>query len=103
MSTTKQPTPFSAIRCYQCPTCGEYFPVGGWQREYDWQEHVAGHARRRAVRVAVTEWAALPVLALLGLWLALTGESRHEWTGRLAVALCVAAFLLTLCLGLGGR
>jgi len=95
--------PFSARPTYVCPTCGKTLPMGGWQNSYDYDDHRAAHARNRARRVAVVEWAALLVLALLGLWMALTGPRRHAWTGRLAVALCVAIFLLTLYLGPAGH
>ena len=103
MTATKHPAPFSARPQYHCDVCGRYLPMGGYGREQDYQDHLAAHAFWRNVRGEALEWALLPLVLLVCAWAALTGERRHEWTGRLAVALCVAVFLVTLCLGPGGH
>lgn len=103
MTATKHPPPFSANRTYVCPTCGEHFPVGGWQREYDFEDHLAAHrfwAAVRAEAVAVATW---PLLLLVGIWDSLSGPRKHEdWTLPLAL-LVVAGALLAAMLRHGGR
>jgi len=87
------PAPFSACRCYVCPTCGAYFPVGGWQREYDYADHRAAHAYWRSVRAGAVAAATWPLLLAVGLYAALPAWWARWWHWTLAAGCWLAAFL----------
>jgi len=55
-------------RRYVCPSCAKTFPVGGWQRQYDYDDHVAAHALRAAVRARLAALWCLPCATLRALW-----------------------------------
>lgn len=99
-----RPAPFSARPVYVCPTCGRTMPTGGWQRQYDYDDHLAAHrfwSTVRAEAVAVATW---PLLLAVALWAALTGPRRHEdWTLPLAVLVFVVCALLAIMLSPWGR
>ncbi len=96
--------PFSARPTYECPVCHRHYPLGGWGREQDYQDHLAAHRFWRAVRaeaVAVARW---PLLLAVALWDSLSGPRRHEdWTLPLAALVFVVCALLAIMLSPGGH
>ncbi len=94
---------FSARPTYQCPTCGKHLPQGGWQRQMDYDDHLAMHAWWAAVRAEAVAVATWPLLLALSLWDSCTGPRRHaDWTLPLAL-LVVACALLATIFAHGGR
>ncbi len=98
-----RPAPFSARPTYRCDVCGKHFPMGGWQRQLDYDDHLAMHARWAAVRAEAVAVATWPLLLAWTIWVSMTGPRRHEdWTLPLAL-LVVACALLAAILRHGGR
>ena len=88
---------------YECPVCRKTFPVGGWQRSYDYDDHLAMHAWWAAVRAEAVAVATWPLLLAWTLWVSMSGPRRHEyWTLPLAL-LVVAGALLATMIAHGGR
>lgn len=96
MSTRHTRPPFSSKPVYVCPTCGKALPMGGWQAEYDYQDHLAAHAWWAAVRAEAVAVATWPVLLAVGLYATLTGR-WGPWL--LAGGIWLAALLTALLLG----
>jgi len=95
--------PFSARPTYECPTCHRHYPMGGYGRERDYQDHLAMHAWWSAVRAEAVAVATWPLLLLMSLWDSLTGPKRHEqWTLPLALLIVAGALLATM-IAHGGR
>ena len=94
---------FSARPTYACPTCGKHLPRGGWQRQMDYDDHLAMHAWWVAVRAEAVAVATWPLLLAWTLWMSMTAPRRHEdWTLPLAL-LAVAGALLATMLRHGAR
>lgn len=96
--TTRYTRPaFSARPTYECATCHRHYPMGGYGRERDYQDHIAAHrfwSTVRAEAVAVATW---PLLLAVSLWDSLSGPRRHEdWTLPLALLVVVGALLATM-------
>lgn len=89
---------------YHCEACGRSFPIGGWQREYDFQDHLAAHRFWRAVRAEAVAVAMWPLLLAVALWDSLSGPRRHEdWTLPLAALVFVVCALLAIMLSPGAH
>jgi len=91
------PAPFSARPTYRCDVCGRHYPMGGYGREWDYQDHLAMHAWWVAVRAEAVAVATWPLLLAWTLWVSMTGPKRHEdWTLPLALLIVAGALLATM-------